>query len=63
MSRYIHGLKRFDWPEIRGPIKTQTEDVRVGEEEGGEGWSLRGWDRVVMVSPSQVGSLPVCRSS
>lgn len=49
VSRYIHSLKRFDWPEIRGPIPTLTEDVRVGAEAGGEGWSLRGWDRVVMV--------------
>ena len=50
VSRYIHSLKRFEWPEIRGPIPTLTEDVRVGNEAGGEGWSLRGWDRVVMVS-------------
>lgn len=57
VSKFIHGRKRFNWIELRGPYETKTEILRSdalktgdAEEEKRNGWSMQGWDRVVMVS-------------
>ncbi|CED84935.1 NADH-cytochrome b-5 reductase [Phaffia rhodozyma] len=56
VSRFIHSLKRFSWIEARGPFPTQVEVVRpsVIEQDPNidqlKGWSLQGWDRVLMIS-------------
>lgn len=57
VSQFIHKRKRFHWIELRGPYETKTEIVRPQVLETGDaeaekraGWSMEGWDRVVMVS-------------
>lgn len=62
VSRYLHSQRRFQWIDLRGPHPTLTEDARspaLVELDAREpeiaakrkGWSLEGWDRVIMVRP------------
>lgn len=74
VSKFIHGRKRFHWIELRGPFETKTEIVRPeilqtgdADAEKRKGWSMEGWDRVVMVSsplpPTRRASSPSLFSS